>query len=149
MNTIRLWSLVLSLSIGLCGAARAQSEASAALSTLPVASVMASAGASGAAVGASVAVPVALSTAGAVLVVKGVEVSARGTVYLLERVSDGARVSIEVLGRGASTVGHAVGTAFTVSVIATGVMLSTAAEVIAFIPNAAGRALLHNERISR
>ena len=66
--------------------ASAQSEASAisALSALPVASVV---GAS--AVGGSVvALPVILSTAGTVLVIKTVESTARGTVYLLERASD-------------------------------------------------------------
>jgi hypothetical protein len=35
-----------------------------------------------------------------------------------------------------------------VSAISTGVLISTAAEVLAFIPNELGRALLHNERIT-
>jgi hypothetical protein len=110
---------------------------------MPVASVV------GASAGAVVAVPVALSTAGAVLVVKGVEASAKGTVYLLERVSDGARVSVEASGKVASGVSTAVGTVVTVSVIGAGVVLSVAGSVIAFIPNEIGKALLHNERVSR
>ena len=149
MKPIRNACLALILSLGGLGGAWAQSEASAAASMLPLASVVASAEVSGAAAGSVLAVPVALSTAGAVLVVKGVQASANGTVYLLERASDGARASVEVSGRAASAAGRAIGTTVTLSVIATGVLLSTAAEVIAFIPNEAGRALLHNERISR
>lgn len=120
---------------------RARSELSAlsALSVLPVASVV------GAASAAVVVLPVALSTAGAVLVVKTVESTARGTVYVLERASDGARASVQVAG-GASL---AIGTLVTVSAIGAGVLLSAAGEVIAFIPNAIGQALLANERLTR
>ena len=42
---------------------------------------------------------------------------------------------------------YAVGTVVTCSVIGTGVILSAAGEAIAFVPNAIGRALLHNERL--
>jgi hypothetical protein len=123
--------------------ARAHNELSAlsALSALPLASVV---GTASAAAGAVVIVPAALSTAGAVLVVKSVEASARSTVYLLERASDGARVSVEAAHHSAL----AVGTAVTVSVIGAGVVLSAAGEAIAFIPNALGQALLHNERLT-
>jgi hypothetical protein len=110
---------------------------------MPLASVVVGTSATA---GAVLAVPVVLSTAGAVLVVKAVEVSARGTVYVLERASDGAAASVEVVGRGASV---AVGTSVTVGVIGAGVVLSAAGEVIAFIPNALGRALLHNEQVTR
>jgi hypothetical protein len=113
---------------------------------MPLASVVA--GASTVA-GSVVAIPVALSTAGAVLVVKVIEVSAHGMVYLLERASDGVQVSVEVLGRGASAVSVGVGTAVTVSVIGAGVLLSAAGEAIVFIPNELGRALMHNERVTQ
>ncbi|MCY1531623.1 hypothetical protein D9M68_668540 [compost metagenome] len=125
--------------------ARAQSEVSVALSALPVASVVGAASVGAAAVSV---VPVAFSVAGATLVVKAVEVTASGTVYVLERVSDGARASVEVSGRAVSAVSTGVGTAVVVSVIGTGVLLSAAGEVLAFIPNELGRALLHNERIT-
>jgi hypothetical protein len=69
-------------------------------------------------------------------------------VYVLERASDGARASIKVAGRAADGVSKAVGTSVLVSVIGTGVVLSAAGEVLAFVPNAVGRALLHNERLS-
>jgi hypothetical protein len=41
------------------------------------------------------------------------------------------------------------GTAVVVSVVGAGVVLSAAGEAIAFIPNALGRALLHNERLTQ
>ncbi|MDP2018486.1 hypothetical protein [Hydrogenophaga sp.] len=125
--------------------ARAQSEVSVALSALPVASVVGAASVGAAAVSV---VPVALSVAGATMVVKVVEITASGTVYVLERVSDGAQASVQVSGRAASGVSMGVGTVVVVSVIGTGVLLSAAGEVLAFIPNELGRALLHNERIT-
>lgn len=127
--------------------AKAQSEAStqSALSALPVASVVAG---SSAAAGSVVAVPVALSTAGAVLIVKSVERTARGTVYGLERASDGARASIEVVGRRMGGASRVAGTSVVVSAVGAGVLLSAAGEAIAFIPNALGRALLHHERLT-
>ena len=136
--------------IAVCaGPARAQSEASAALSLMPVASVVGSATAGSVAAGsvaaAALVLPAALSVGGAVLTVVAVDASVRGTVLLLERASDGAQVSIELAGRAASGVAHGVGTVLGCSVIGTGVILSAAGEVLAFIPNALGRALLHNE----
>lgn len=127
--------------------AAAQSEASAALSLMPVASVVGAASVAGTASAATVAVPAALSVGGAVLTVKAVEASAAGTVYLLERAADGARVSVQVSGRAAHQGSVAVGTTVMVSAIGAGVVLSAAGEVLAFVPNAIGRALLHDERL--
>lgn len=145
--------LAASLSAALVtGPARAQSEASLVLSALPVASVVgagaAVAGSAAAGAAAVSVVPAALAVSGAVLVVKAVEVSARGTVIMLERASDGARASVELSGRAASGVVAGVGTAVAVSVIGAGVLLSAAGEVLCFIPNELGRALLHNERLT-
>ena len=145
--------LAASLSAALVSApARAQSEASLVLSALPVASVVgagaAVAGSAVAGAAAVSAVPAALAVSGAVLVVKAVEVSARGTVIVLERASDGARVSLELSGRAASGVVAGVGAAVAVSVIGAGVVLSAAGEALCFIPNELGRALLHNERLT-
>jgi hypothetical protein len=128
--------------------ARAQSEVSAlsALSAMPIASVVVG---TSAAAGAVLVAPVLLSTVGTVLVVKTVESTARGTVYVLERASDGAAVSVEVLGRGLGGSLMAVGTLVTVSVIGAGTVLSVAGEVLAFIPNTLGQALLYDERVTR
>ena len=125
--------------------AQAQSEVSAlsALSAMPIASVVGTASA-----GASTVVPLALSTAGAVLVVQSVPGVTICTVYVLKSVSDGAIVSVEVVGKGVSGASLAVGTLVTVSVITAGTLLSVAGEVIAFIPSAVGRALMHNERVT-
>ncbi|MBB1603923.1 hypothetical protein [Variovorax sp. UMC13] len=125
----------------------AQSETSAALSLMPVASVVGAASAAGGAVGASVALPAALSVGGSVLTVVAVEASVDGITYVLARASDGARASVRVAGRAVGGASMVVGTAVTVSVIASGVVLSAAGEVLAFVPNAIGRALLHNERL--
>ncbi|MDH6167370.1 hypothetical protein M2282_002519 [Variovorax boronicumulans] len=128
--------------------AQAQSDASAALSLLPVASVIGAASVVGASAMAVVAVPAALSVGGSTLAVVAVEASADGTVYVLERASDGARASVKVMGRAANGAAASVGTAVVVSVIGSGIVLSAAGEVLAFVPNAIGRALLHNERLS-
>ena len=152
MKTKRYFSLIaaLVLSLGSTVAleARAQSEVSAlsAISAMPLASVVLGASA---VAGAVVAVPMALSTAGTVLVVKAVEVSARGTVFLLERASDGAAASVEVLSKTAAGASVAAGALVSVGVIGAGIVLSVAGDVIAFIPNALGRALLYNERVTK
>ncbi len=127
--------------------AQAQSEASAAVSLLPVASVVGSATVAGAAASAVVAVPAVLLVSGAVLTVKAVEVSARGTVIVLERASDGAVASIELGAAAGAGLALSAGAAVTTTVIASGVILSAAGEALCFIPNAIGRALLYNERI--
>lgn len=122
---------------------QAQPEMSAlsAVSALPIASVMVTGR-------AALAVPVVLSTAGAVLVVRTVETSVRGTMVVLERASDGVQTSIEIVGKNLAGVSMVAGTAVVVSVVGAGVVLSAAGQAIAFIPNALGRALLHNERVT-
>jgi len=128
-------------------AAHAQTDAStlSAVSALPIASVVVGAGA---AAGSVIAAPALLSMAGTVLVVKAVEASAYGTVLILERASDGARISLRVARDGLTASGVVAGTTLVVSVIGAGVILSAAGEAIAFIPNALGQALLHNERLT-
>ena len=123
----------------------AASEVSA-ISALPIASVVIAGGAASAAV---VALPVALSVSGAVLVVKSVELSARGALCVLERASDGVQVSVEIAARGVERTSMVVGTTVQVAVIGTGAVLSIAGEAIAFVPNEIGRALLHNERVTQ
>jgi hypothetical protein len=134
------------------GPTLAQSEASVAVSALPVASILDGAAAVvGSAVAGSaavVALPVALTVSGATLIVKAVEASARGTVWVLERTSDGARVSVELSGRAAAASNTVVGAAAVVSAVSTGVVLSAAGEVLCFIPNELGRALLYNQRVT-
>ena len=125
------------LAAALAGPAQAHgnpSEASA-LSMLPIA--------------VSVAAPAMLISGGAVLTVVAVEASAEGTVWILERASDGARASITRSAMAAGGLSVAAGTAITVSAFSAGWVLSAAGKALAYIPNAIGEALLYNERISR
>ena len=73
----------------------------------------------------------------------------KGTVYVLERASDGAVASVRVSAHAGEKLAVSAGTTVTVSVVSTGVVLSALGEVIAFIPNELGRALLHNEQLTR
>lgn len=94
-------------------------------------------------VAVSVAAPAMIISAGAALTVVAIEGSATGTVWILERASDGARATIHLSG-------HAVlglGTVVVASALGTGWVLSAAGEAIALIPNELGKALLYNERI--
>jgi len=117
--------------------AHAQPNASdaSALSALPIA--------------VSIAAPVMIISAGAALTIVAIQASATGSVWVLERASDGARVTLTLSGRLVEGVSVGVGTAVTVTAIATGWVLSTASEAIALIPNEIGAALLYNERITR
>ena len=128
--------------------AQAQSDASLALSLMPVASVVVAGSAVGASATTAVALPAALSVGGSTLAGVAVEGSVDGTVDVLDRAAAGARASIKVAGRAADGASKAVGTSVLVTVIGSGVVLSAAGEVLAFVPNAIGRALLHNERLS-
>lgn len=144
---VALASTVLVLGLAAAPTARAQSDASLMLSALPIASVVVGTAASVGASATAVALPVALSVEGARLIVKGVQASAKGTVWLLESASDGAVASIELSAGAVGASAASVGTAILVSVVGTGVLLSAAGEVIAFIPNEIGKALLYNERL--
>jgi hypothetical protein len=117
--------------------AHAQSDVSeaSALSALPIA--------------VSIAAPVMILSAGATLTVVSVEASATGTVWILERASDGARASMRLGAQAAGALSLAAGTAVVVTAVSTGWVLSTASRAIAFIPNEIGAALLYNERVTR
>ena len=83
------------------------------------------------------------------LSVVAVEASAEGTVWILERASDGARMSVRLGSQAVGGLSLAAGTLVTVSAIGTGWVLSAAGQAIAFIPNQVGAALLYNERVTR
>lgn len=100
-------------------------------------------------VAVSVAAPAIFLSAGTLLTVAAVEASADGTVWVLERASDGARASVTLGARAAGGLSVAVGTAVTVSAFSAGWVLSAAGKALAFIPNELGAALLYNERVTR
>ena len=111
--------------------AHAEASEASALSLLPVALVSAA--------------PTAVLASGAALTVVGIEASAEGAVWVLERARDGARASIRFGGQASV----AVGTSVAVSAIAGGWLLSAAGQAIACVPDAAGASLLYNERVTR
>ena len=96
-------------------------------------------------VAVSVAAPAMVLSAGAALTVIAVEASATGTVWVVERASDGARASIQLSGHAVAGVG----TLLVSTAVTAGWVLSAAGEAILFIPNELGTALLYNERIYR
>jgi len=97
----------------------------------------------------SVIAPAAVLVGGTVFTVKSVQASAHGTTIVLKGVANASEVSIEVSGDVASKSSTIAGKAATISVIASGTIVSVAGEVIAFIPTEIGQALLHSERITR
>jgi hypothetical protein len=96
-------------------------------------------------VAVSVAAPVALLATGAALTVVSVAATAEGTVWVLERASDGARASLTFAGNASA----AAGTAVVVTAFSAGWVLSAAGQALAYIPNEIGAALLYNERVTR
>ena len=141
-----LAALTLSLALASAQVHTNPSEASLAISLAPVVLSVGAVSATGVALSA---LPVGILSAGVTLVVVSVEVVGGATVWVLERASDGARISIKAAGQLAKGVVVSTGAAVTVSVIGAGTVLSVAGEVIAFIPNEIGKALLYNEQVSR
>ena len=129
--------LLSSLAMALSGPARAHGGASepSALSALPVA--------------VSIAAPVGLLSAGAVLTVVAVEAVSDGTLWVLERGSDGVRASVTLSAAAAGGASVVSGTAVVATAFSAGWVLSAAGKAIAFIPNELGKTLLYNQRITR
>jgi hypothetical protein len=117
--------------------ARAHNEASeaSAISALPVALV--------------IAASAMLLVGGAALTVVSVQASANGTVWVLGRASDGAQATLQFAGSAGGASLAASGTAVLVTAVATGWLVSTAGQAIAFVPNQIGASLLYNDRITR
>ena len=130
----RVLVALLSLSLFAAAGARAQGSQASAFSMLPVAvSIVAAPG---------------IVVGGSAFTVAAVEAVAGGSVWVLERASDGARVSVTVSGQVAGGVSVAAGTALAVTAITAGWVLSSAGQAVAFIPNEVGKALMHNQRVT-
>lgn len=97
----------------------------------------------------SVAAPSGFVVGAGALAVVSVAASAEGAVWVIERVSDGVRFTLNVSGKAVKGVSTAAGTAVVATAISTGMILSAAGEVIAFVPNELGKALFHDERVTR
>jgi hypothetical protein len=132
---IVLTSLAASLAWGDAAQAHNGASEASALSLLPVA--------------ISVAAPIGLLSAGAVFTVVAVQAASEGTVWVLERASDGARISVTLSGQLVGGVSVIAGTAVVATAFSAGWVLSAAGKAIAFIPNEVGKALMYNERVTR
>src|SRR6478752_7165478 len=97
-TALRRGAIAVAASLALLGPAHAQSAISdaSALSALPIA--------------VSVAAPVMLLSAGATLTIVAVEATSTGTLWVLERASDGAQASVRLVGQGVAGASLAVGT---------------------------------------
>jgi hypothetical protein len=132
-------ALLLAVASALPAAARAHHNNSASelstLSLMPVA--------------LSVTVPMVAMSVGGFYVLKAVELSAQGTVWVLERSSDGVRLSVTVASEAAAGVSLAAGATVTALACSAGWVLHSAGKAIAIVPNAVGQALIYNERVTR
>ena len=80
---------------------------------------------------------------GGSLVVAGVDKIGDGIELLLKNAANGSRATVRLSGKAAEGLSVAAGTVLDVTATATGHLLVMSGKVIAFIPNAAGNALLH------
>lgn len=104
----------------------------------------ASANLSGVVVGGSI---LTLAATGSV-VVASVRRVGDGIEVVLENLADASRATVRLSGRLAAGASLAAGTALEVVTASTGYVLVMAGKVIAFLPNEAGKALLHHSRAS-
>ena len=85
--------------------------------------------------------------AGSKLVVRSVEVVGESVLVTVASVAGGASFVVELSTKSAGRLVLAAGTVVSVAVVSGGYLLSVAGEVLAFIPDAATRALMHHEAI--
>jgi len=95
----------------------------------------------------SLAAPALLLSSTANLLVVAVESSAEGTVWVLERASDGARASLRFGKQALGASALAVGSSIMVLSTASGFLLTASGRVLALVPNEVGRALMHHEAL--
>lgn len=95
-----------------------------------------------------VAGTMSLLAGSATAVVESVEKVGESTVVVLKGVAEGSRVTLKMSGKAVTGASMAAGTAVGVVTMASGYALVVAGAVIAFIPNEAGKALLHHSRLA-
>ncbi len=100
-------------------------------------------------VAVSIAAPLMVLAVGAAYTVKAVELSAQGTVWVLERSSDGVRISLALASGAAAGASVAVGATVTALACSAGWVLHTGGKAVAVVPNAVGQTLIYNERVTR
>lgn len=80
------------------------------------------------------------------VVVASVKTVGDGIEVVLENAVDASRATLRLSGKAAAGVSIAVGTTLEVVMASTGYVLVMAGKALAFIPNEAGKALLHHSR---
>lgn len=81
-------------------------------------------------------------------VVESVENAGESTLVVIKGATDASRVTLRMSGKVVTGASLAAGTAVSVVTMASGYALVVAGKVIAFLPNQAGKALLHHSRVS-
>ncbi len=81
-------------------------------------------------------------------VVESLEKAGESTIVVLKGATEASRVTLKMSGKAVVSASLATGTAVSVVAMASGYALVVAGAVIAFIPNEAGKALLHHSRVS-
>lgn len=92
--------------------------------------------------------PALVLSAGVQLTVVAVTASATGTVWVLERASDGTRIVLRVSGDAARGASIGAGTAIGVTVLSAGWLLTSGGEALCYVPNERGLALMHHQRLT-
>lgn len=92
--------------------------------------------------------PALVLSAGVQLTVVAVTASATGTVWVLERASDGARIVLRLSGNVVKGASIGAGAALGVTALSAGWLLVASGEALCFVPNELGLALLHNQRLT-
>lgn len=82
------------------------------------------------------------------LVVASVKTVGDGVEVVLEKAADGSRATVQFSGKALEGVSLAAGTAVEVVAMSAGHALVASGKVIAFLPNEAGKALLHHSRVN-
>lgn len=81
-------------------------------------------------------------------VVESVENAGESTLVVIKGATEASRVTLKMSGKVVTGASLAAGTAVSVVTMASGHALVVAGKVIAFLPNEAGKALLHHSRVS-
>ncbi|WDZ95993.1 hypothetical protein Herbaro_21355 [Herbaspirillum sp. WKF16] len=96
----------------------------------------------------SVVLPAMFISEAGTYVVKGVQASGQGTLYVLEKASDGVRGSLTIAGNISGAVSVGVGESVRFVATSSGMLLVSAGKVLAIIPNELGRALMKSDKLS-
>ena len=141
----RVTPVLLSLSVLAMSAAPLTAQARVGVSEASVASALSL----GVPLAVSATAPAVVMSAGAVLAVVSVQVVAGSTIWVLERASDAARITLKMSAAGVEAASIGVGTSVMVTAVSAGWILSAAGKALCFVPNEIGASLTHHERITR